>query len=152
MADYYFSKWAGAYPLPGQEAQAVGKEYAERCVRYHSGPPSLCTAQGRSFESQLIYHIYNLLEISTTCTMPSRPQSDGLVEQFKSTLVDMLSSLITDNQTEWDEILPYVMMAYRSSVQSSPGYTPFTVLFGWEICLPVGVVSGVNISEGFNDH
>lgn len=43
------------------------------------------------------------------------------------------------------------MMAYWTSVQSSKGYTLYMVLFEWEICLLVKVVSVVNISEGFNN-
>lgn len=68
-----------------------------------------------------------------------------------STLVDMLSSVSKDNQMEWDKILPYLVIAYRSSVQSSTRYTLYMVLFGQEIYLPADVISGVNIAEKYNN-
>ena len=56
----------------------------------------------------------------------------------------MLAVFVEDNQSNWDEMLPYVMMAYRSMchVQSSTGFTPYKVLLGTEITLPVDVVMG----------
>lgn len=51
----------------------------------------------------------------------------------------------------WDKVFPYVMMAYWSSVQSSTGYTPCMVLFGLEICLPVDVISSINVLEEFDN-
>ncbi|KYO18337.1 hypothetical protein Y1Q_0008471 [Alligator mississippiensis] len=56
-----------------------------------------------------------------------------------------------DNEMTWEEVFPYVMMTYRSSVQSSAEYTPYMVLFGQEMCLPVDVVYGTNVSKEFNN-
>lgn len=49
-----------------------------------------------------------------------------------------------DNRTNWDRLLPYVMMAYHSSVQASTGFTPCNVLFGQEMVLPVDIMLGVD--------
>jgi hypothetical protein len=40
------------------------------------------------------------------------------------------------------------MMEYKSSVQSSTGFTPYRMLFGTEITLPVDVVMGTQQNEG----
>lgn len=64
-------------------------------------------------------------------------------------LVDILFSLINDNQPTWDEVLPYVTM--QGSVQSFMGHTPHMVLFGQEICLPIDALSGINVLEEFNN-
>lgn len=58
----------------------------------------------------------------------------------------MLSHFVEDNQSNWDILLPYVMMAYRSSVHASTGFTPYKVVFGCEIVLPVDVM--LNLGEG----
>ena len=77
-----------------------------------------------------------------TRTAPYHPQSDGLVEQFNRTLLNMLSIFCKDNETTWDLQLPYVMMAYRTSVQESTGATPFSLMFGREAKLPVDIMYG----------
>lgn len=42
----------------------------------------------------------------------------------------MLSAFVEDNQSNWGEILPYVMMAIRSNVQS---FTPYKALLSTQI-------------------
>ena len=54
----------------------------------------------------------------------------------------MLSIFCKDNETTWDLQLPYVMMAYRRSVQESTGATPFSLMFGREAKLPVDIMYG----------
>ena len=80
--------------------------------------------------------------MTKTRTTPYHPQSDGLVEQFNRTLLNMLSIFCKDNETTWDLQLPYVMMAYRTSVQESTGATPFSLMFGREAKLPVDIMYG----------
>ncbi len=69
------------------------------------------------------------------------PQSNGLVERFNCTLLSMLSLFVNENQTNWDCLSPYVMMAYRSSVHASTGFTPYKILFRPEIVLPLDVMN-----------
>lgn len=38
-----------------------------------------------------------------------------MVVQFNGTLLSMSSAYVNEYYTDWDEQLPYVMMAYRSS-------------------------------------
>ena len=44
-------------------------------------------------------------------------QTDGLVEQFNRTLTDMLSKKAKKGGKDWDQTLPYVLFAYRASLQ-----------------------------------
>ncbi len=55
----------------------------------------------------------------------------------------MLKNYTAKSQNDWDEQLPFVMMAYRSSVQSSTGYSPNQMMFGRDVRLPVDLVLGV---------
>lgn len=48
-----------------------------------------------------------------------RPQSNGNVERFNRTLAAMLTVYCEKEQNRWDEFLPQVLMAYRSSKHSS---------------------------------
>ena len=48
----------------------------------------------------------------------------------------MLSMFVNDN---WNELLPFVMHAYRTSVHESTGYSPFCLMMGEECSLPQDV-------------
>lgn len=146
----YFSKWTEAYPLPNQEAHTIAKVLVEEWVCRFGAPRSIHSDQGRSFESTLFRELCQLLNIHKTRTTPYHPQSDGLIERFNRTLLCMLSLFVEENQSNWDTLLPYVMMAYRSSVHASTGYTPYKVLFGREMVLPVDIMLDVGAGEAFS--
>ena len=69
-------------------------------------------------------------------TSAYHPQSDGLVERFNRTLIDMMSKSVTPGVCEWDEKIPYVLFAYRATTQSSTGESPFRLLYGRDPQLP----------------
>ena len=40
---------------------------------------------------------------------------------------------------DWHEMPPFALMAYRTSVRTSTGATPFTLVYGTEAVLPIEV-------------
>ena len=74
-----------------------------------------------------------------TRTTPYHPESDGLVERFNRTLLMMLAMFASENKDDWDDLLPAVMMAYRSSVHESTGFSPYRLMFGEECTLPMDI-------------
>ena len=43
---------------------------------------------------------------------------------------------VTGGLDNWNELLPFVMHAYRTSVHESTGYSPFRLMMGEECSLP----------------
>ncbi|XP_038060519.1 uncharacterized protein LOC119731418 [Patiria miniata] len=123
VADY-FTKWVEAFPIPDQTAQTVAKVLVEQVITRFGAPLEIHTDQGREFEAELFQGTCKLLGVQKTRTTPFYPQSDGMVERFNRTVKTMLSLFVHENQDDWDEHLPYVMMAYRSSQHDSTKFTP----------------------------
>ena len=48
----------------------------------------------------------------------------------------MLRQVVSKHQRDWDEHLPLLTMAYRSSVHESTGYTPNYMMLGRELPMP----------------
>ena len=48
----------------------------------------------------------------------------------------------------WDEELPLLMLAYHSSVQESTQFTPYRLMFGREVQLPIEQVFGGRPTPG----
>ena len=84
---------------------------------------------GDSFLSQLMLEVYKLLRITKTNTTAYHPQTDGLVERFHRTLIDMLAKNVDKSGKDWDRFLPYVLLAYCSSLHKSTGESPFHLLY-----------------------
>ena len=62
-----------------------------------------------------------------------------MVERFNRTLLMMLAMFAGKNRDDWDDLLPAVMMAYRSSVHESTRFSPYRLMFGEECTLPMDI-------------
>ena len=133
----HFTKWYEAIPLPDQTAVTTANALVDHWISRFGCPHSLHSDQGRNFESKLFEQLMQLLEMDKTRTTPFHPQSNAVIERMNKTLQNMLAKCINEEQSNWSQQLPYVMMAYRSSVHESAGYTPQFLVFGQELSLPL---------------
>ena len=133
----YFTKWVECYPIPNQEAITVATKLVDEVITRFGVFRQCHSDQGRNFESAVISEMCKLLGIKKTRTTPYNPKSDGFVERFNRTLIQLVSVLVDPSQSDWDLMIPYAMMAYRSSVQESTGESPSMMMFGREMELPV---------------
>ena len=85
---------------------------------HHGVPPELLSDRVTAFLCKKMYNVYKLLNIKKVNTTAYHPKMDGLVERFHRTLTDMLAKCVQRSGKDWDEQLLYVLLAYRSSVQS----------------------------------
>lgn len=138
----HFSKFVEAIPLANQEAVSVAKALVETVVVRYGAPLQILTDQGRNFEGNLFHEICRYLEIDKVRTTPYRPQCNGMIERFHRTLNAMIGKVILEHQRNWDEVLPYVVSAYRASVHEATGYTPNFLIFGRENRAPLDLVYG----------
>ena len=75
-----------------------------------------------------------------TKTTPYHPHSDGLVERFNRTLLAMLAMFVSREHDNWDDLLPFMMLAYNTTVYTTTGFTPYRLVFGEECSLPGNLV------------
>jgi len=136
----YFSKYTDAYPLRRKTAFNCAKTLMEKWVVFHGVPTVIHSDQGREFEGHVFQRLAQLLGATKTRTAPYRPQSDGLVERFNRTLLNMLSVFTCDRPGDWDEHLPFLLSAYRSSVHASTQCTPNSLVYGRETNLPIDLL------------
>ena len=79
-----------------------------------------------------------------TQTTAYHPQGNGQVERFNCTLEAMLSKMVRENQKNWDLLIPKALLAYRTSLHESTGYSPFRITFGRSPHLPIDAMLGRN--------
>ena len=125
----YFTKWAEAFAIKNQEASTIGRKLVKNVFVRFGIPKIIHTDQGANFESKLFHDICSLMDIKKTRTCPYNPKSDGMVERLNRTIIDMLSKC-ANTHSNWDELLPLVMMAYRSATHSATKYTPNFLCWG----------------------
>ena len=137
----YCTKWVEAMPMVDQTAQTCARHFVEDFVCRLGIPEQLHSDQGRQFESALFQEMCRLLRINKTRTTALHPQSDGQTERANRTLLDLLAKLVKENESSWDEQLPYALAAYRSSVHRVTGETPNRLMLGREVGTPLSLLA-----------
>ena len=59
----------------------------------------------------------------------------------------MLLIFVNENRSNWDDHIPFLLMAYRSSQQQSTQCTPNLLMLGREVRLPLRVIVGMPTGE-----
>ena len=54
----------------------------------------------------------------------------------------MLATFVKGNRKTWDEHLPFLMLAYWSTVHESTQCTPNELMYGWNVALQIDVIAG----------
>ena len=129
----YLTKWPEVYPVPDH---TIARLLVEEFIPRHGVPSELLSNRGTAFLSKLMADVYELTGIHKLNTTAYHPQTDGLVERFHRTLTNMLAKVVDQSGDNWDAKLPYVLFAYRASVQESTAESPFYLLYGRDPKLP----------------
>ena len=75
-------------------------------------------------------------------TTNAHTQTNGMVERLNQTLCQMLSHLIADNQTNWDELLLHAIAAHNNSVSRGTRLAPNEVHIRRYPRLPMTILEG----------
>ena len=132
-----FTGWAEAVPIADQSAETVASAFHNRWISVFGVPEQVHTDRGVQFESAIFTHLCELHRISKTRTTGYRPQANGKIERFNRTLVTMLRKAVSGRPDDWENYLPAVLMAYRSTPTESTGFTPYYLVYGREMRLGV---------------
>ncbi|XP_003369580.1 putative integrase core domain protein [Trichinella spiralis] len=122
MTDY-LTRWTAAFPLVN---------WRQKCIAYFCAPDYLHSDQSRSFEALLVLEMCRLLSIRKTRSSPYCPQGNGQAESFNRTLLEMLSIMCDGKPRQWGDMLPFVTLAYNSSVHARAGVTTAIAMLGRE--------------------
>ena len=126
----YATRFVITRPMKNQKASSVANIFVKDVLLEYGCPQRVLTDQGRNFVSNLVSDICKLFEIDQLRTTAYHPQTDGLVERFNKTMVDMLCSYVVESPETWNDYLPYITAAYNTSTHSSLKYSPYYLLYG----------------------
>jgi transposase InsO family protein len=114
-----FTKYAEAIPIPNQTAEVCAKVFVTHVVARHRVPRILISDQGRNFVSNFFKEVCRLLDVKKVQTTPLHPVSNACIERFHRALHTGLSHFVDTAGTNWDEVVPLFLMAYRATPHST---------------------------------
>jgi len=119
-----FTRFCEAIPIVRQDTESIAREFVLRIITQYGVPKRLLTDRGANFTSDLIKETCELLKIQKLRTSSYNPQANGICERMHKLLIDMLSHFVRKDAKNWDEYVPYAVMAYRAMPHCSTKYSP----------------------------
>ena len=132
----YATWFAMTFAMEDLRAVTVAKILVQQVFTKYGAPAKFLSDQGSKFVSLLVEETCKFFQVKRLYTTTYHPQTDGLVERFNRTLLDMLAAYASEKPELWDQTLHLVTMAYNTSVHSSLKQTPFYLLYGRDAILP----------------
>ena len=125
----YFTKWPEAYAIKSKEATEIASKFLIY-IGNNGAPKEIISDQGREFVNACVDRVNDILGIIRRTTSACNPRAHGQTERFNQTLVGALKKTAAHDPENWPKYLPFVLMADRSRVHSSTGFSPFMLKHG----------------------
>lgn len=123
-----FTKFTRAIPLMNITAVDVTSALSEHWIAAYGPPDSVLTDNGPQFASLFFQGVCGLMGFKNLYTTIYHPQTNGQVERFNRTLVDMLRHYVEEHQDDWDELVAVLTLAYTSRPHRTTSIAPLDFL------------------------
>ena len=126
----YFTKWVEAEPLASITQQNV-KNFVWKSIVCRFGVPRvLVSNNGRQFDNTLFKDFCEHFGIQNHYSSPAHPQANGQAEVANRSLLKIIKTRLERAKGVWSDELPGVLWAYRTTVRTPKGETPFKLAYG----------------------
>ncbi|CAF0870459.1 unnamed protein product [Brachionus calyciflorus] len=133
-----FTNWVEACALKTLEAEEVVKGFYRVIITRHGCPRKVLTDQGTQFTSVVFKQLCEKFGILKLESSAKHPQTNGKAERFIRFLTKALATVISSDQSDWDELIEDCLLAYLTII-STIQETPFFLIYGREACLPTDI-------------
>jgi hypothetical protein len=100
-------------------------------------PREIVTDHGSHFQNQMMTELMSKLGLWQEHLSPYYPQANGQVEAVNKMLKTMLQQTINSANSNWHLMLYSTLWAYRTSVKTATGFSPFQLVYGLEAVFPI---------------
>lgn len=133
------TRYPAAYPLRSITTKAVVKALSQ-FISVFGIPKVIQSDRGSNFSSHMFAQVLKTLGITHNQSTAYHAQSQGALERFHQTLKSLLRAYSTELDGDWEEGLPWLMLAAREVVQESTGFSPNELVFGHSVRGPLAAM------------
>lgn len=133
----YFTKWVEVKAVKSIKTKEIVQFLQETFAR-HGVPEIIVTDNGSSFRSEVTKMVLDLYGSWVKFVAPHHPESNGMVEN-RNREIGKLLKLLGNYNTDWDEILPSVLWALRTTKNSKTKFSSFELVYGRKDLWPVDI-------------
>ncbi|KAG8497464.1 hypothetical protein CXB51_008660 [Gossypium anomalum] len=134
----YFTKWVEAASYANVTKSAVSRFLKKEIICRYRMPERIISDNALNLNNKTIAEVCDRFKIKHHNSSPYRPKMNGAVEAANKNIKKIMGKM-TETYRDWYEKLPFALLAYRTSVRTSTGVTPFSLVYGMEAILPIEV-------------
>nr|XP_027083540.1 protein NYNRIN-like [Coffea arabica] len=138
VAIEYFTKWVEAESFKHVTKKVVASFLRDHIICRLGVPETLITDNAKNLNNDMVDGLCEQFKIRHRNFAIYRLQMSGAVEAANKNLKKIIRKM-TEKHRDWHEKLPYALMAYRTSIRTSTGATPYSLMYGIEAVLPAEV-------------
>jgi hypothetical protein len=133
----YFTKWVKVMPTFDNTGKIATLFIFNHIITRFEIPQAIVTDHGSHFQNFMTSELTEKLGLQHENSTPYYPQDNGQVEAIKKVLITMLQQKIGIHKTSWHTMLFSALWAYQTSMKSATGFTPFQLVYGIEVVMPI---------------
>ncbi|KAM1196039.1 hypothetical protein ACFX2J_022457 [Malus domestica] len=133
----YFTKWVEAKLYVELTSKEVCNFVEENIVTRFGMPKTIITDNGTIFTSDRFKKYTANLKIRLDQSTPYYLQTNGQVEASNKVLIDILEKMIKERSGMWHLKINEALWAYRTSLRTSNGTTPYVLTYRHDVMLPI---------------
>ncbi|GAU31019.1 hypothetical protein TSUD_214550 [Trifolium subterraneum] len=134
----YFTKWVEAAFYANVTKQVVVRFIKNHIICRYGVPNKIITDNGTNLNNKMMKDLCDEFKIEHHNSSPYRTQMNGAVEAANKNIKKIVQKMVVTYK-DWHEMLPFALHGYRTSVRTSTGATPFSLVYGMEAVLPIEV-------------
>ena len=124
------TRYAIAIPMKTITSEDILQALFTNVFLKYGFPRKIWSDRGTQFTSNQTRNMLKSLGIEQRTTTAYHQSANGLCERVQKSLVAIIRKFTNEQQTNWDDFVPFAMWAYNTTVQESTGYSPHLLLFG----------------------
>lgn len=132
----YSTRFGAAGTLSDKRSETVAN-WMRQYIGTHSVPKVIMSDRGTEFSGEAFQSLCERCLIDHRFSSAYTPNVNGLVEKFNDVVGRALRRASGRDPTRWHEELPFVVLGYNATLQTSTKHSPFRLLYGREPSLPL---------------
>ncbi|XP_038999487.1 uncharacterized protein LOC120125050, partial [Hibiscus syriacus] len=134
----YFTKWVEAASYASVTQSTICRFLKKEIICRYGLPERIISDNALNLNNKMMKSVCEQFKIKHHNSTVYRPKMNGAVEAANKNIKRLIEKM-TETYKDWHEKLPFALFAYRTSVRTSTGATPFSLVYGMEAVLPIEV-------------
>ena len=134
----YFTNWVEVASYANVTKSVVARFIKKEIICRYGLPKRIISNNGLNLNNDMVIEVCTRFKIKHHNSVVYRPKMNDAIEAANKN-VNKIIAKVTKTYKDWHEKLPFALHAYRTRVWTSTGATPYSLVYGMEVVLPIEV-------------